>query len=170
VAGSSDMNRPIAFRSCLAEALEQFVACKRLQGYDYTDQAPTLGYFARFLAASRPCQRARPGHQHHRQLQRRHKAADRLRPRALRHRPADRRTGPEGGPRLPLPPRPNRHSPPPYSPPAPSCRVGLGVAAQAYPAGLHSEVVLRQSHGCVRRSWRSSKAAISRGPKRRGRR
>jgi len=46
------MNPPIAFRSPLAEAMERFVASKRMQGYDYTDQARTLSYFDRFLAAA----------------------------------------------------------------------------------------------------------------------
>jgi integrase len=44
------MNRPITFRSPLADAMEEFVAFKRMQGYDYTDQARTLSYFDRFLA------------------------------------------------------------------------------------------------------------------------
>jgi len=41
------------FHSVMAEPMEQFVAGKRTQGYDYTDQARTLGYFDRFLAAER---------------------------------------------------------------------------------------------------------------------
>ena len=45
------MNSAIRFRSPLAEALDEFVAGKRRQGYDYTDQALTLSYFDRFLAA-----------------------------------------------------------------------------------------------------------------------
>lgn len=45
------MNRPITFRSPLAEAMDDFVTCKRLRGYDYSKQARTLSYFDRFLAA-----------------------------------------------------------------------------------------------------------------------
>jgi integrase len=45
------MNRLITFCSPLAEAMEEFVACKRMRGYDYTKQAGTLSYFDRFLAA-----------------------------------------------------------------------------------------------------------------------
>ena len=41
------MNPAIRFRSPLAEALDEFVAGKRRQGYDYTDQALTLSYFDR---------------------------------------------------------------------------------------------------------------------------
>lgn len=43
------MNKLITFRSSLAEQMQQFVAFKRMQGYDYTDQARTLSYFDRFL-------------------------------------------------------------------------------------------------------------------------
>jgi len=46
------MNPAIRFRSPLAEAMDEFVAGKRMQGYDYTDQARTLSYFDRFLAAA----------------------------------------------------------------------------------------------------------------------
>jgi integrase len=45
------MTRPLTFRSRLAEAMDLFVASKRMQGYDYTDQARTLSYFDRFLTA-----------------------------------------------------------------------------------------------------------------------
>lgn len=45
------MNRPIVFRSRLGEAMEEFVAFKRMAGYDYTDQERTLSYFDRFLAS-----------------------------------------------------------------------------------------------------------------------
>ena len=45
------MKRPITFRGPLAEAMDEFVASKRRQGYDYTDQARTLSYSDRFLAA-----------------------------------------------------------------------------------------------------------------------
>lgn len=43
------MNKMINFRSVLAEQMQQFVAFKRMQGYDYTDQARTLSYFDSFL-------------------------------------------------------------------------------------------------------------------------
>ncbi len=43
------MNRMISFHSVLAEQMQQFVAFKRMQGYDYTNQARTLSYFDRFL-------------------------------------------------------------------------------------------------------------------------
>ena len=43
------MNKMITFRSVLAEQMQQFIACKRMQGYDYTDQARTLSYFDSFL-------------------------------------------------------------------------------------------------------------------------
>lgn len=43
------MNKMISFRSVLAEPMQQFVAFKRMQGYDYTDQARTLSYFDNFL-------------------------------------------------------------------------------------------------------------------------
>jgi len=45
------MNKPISFRGPLARAMDAFVAGKRMQGYDYTNQARTLSYFDRFLAA-----------------------------------------------------------------------------------------------------------------------
>jgi len=44
------MNRESAFHSRLAATMEEFVAGKRMQGYDYTDQARKLSYFDRFLA------------------------------------------------------------------------------------------------------------------------
>jgi integrase len=47
------MNTTIGFHSRLAAAMDEFVADKRLQGYDYTDQARTLSYFDHFLAADR---------------------------------------------------------------------------------------------------------------------
>lgn len=37
------------FHSMLARRMHDFVSFKRMQGYDYTDQARTLGYFDRFL-------------------------------------------------------------------------------------------------------------------------
>lgn len=43
------MNKMISFYSVLAEQMQQFVAFKRMQGYDYTDQARTLSYFDSFL-------------------------------------------------------------------------------------------------------------------------
>lgn len=43
------MNRIISFDSVLAEQMQQFVAFKRMQGYDYTNQARTLSYFDSFL-------------------------------------------------------------------------------------------------------------------------
>jgi len=43
------MNTTINFQSVLAEQMRQFVAFKRMQGYDYTDQARKLSYFDRFL-------------------------------------------------------------------------------------------------------------------------
>ena len=43
------MNKAINFHSVLAEQMQQFVTFKRMQGYDYTDQARTLSYFDRFL-------------------------------------------------------------------------------------------------------------------------
>lgn len=54
------MNKMTSFRSVLAEQMQQFVAFKRMQGYDYTDQARTLSYFDRFLfeeydGAQAPC-------------------------------------------------------------------------------------------------------------------
>jgi integrase/recombinase XerD len=45
------VNTAIRFHSLLAEAMDRFVAFKRTEGYDYTDQARTLSYFDRFLAA-----------------------------------------------------------------------------------------------------------------------
>jgi integrase len=45
------MNSAITFGSRLAGAMDLFVTDKRMQGYDYTDQARTLSYFDRFLAA-----------------------------------------------------------------------------------------------------------------------
>ena len=47
------MNRLVAFHSPLAPAMDEFVAGKRMQGYDYTAQTRTLSYFDRFLAADR---------------------------------------------------------------------------------------------------------------------
>jgi hypothetical protein len=54
------MNRMISFHSILAEQMQQFVAFKRMQGYDYTNQARTLSYFDSFLlhecgSAQAPC-------------------------------------------------------------------------------------------------------------------
>ena len=43
------MKKMISFSSVLAEQMQKFVAFKRMQGYDYTDQALTLSYFDRFL-------------------------------------------------------------------------------------------------------------------------
>ena len=43
------MKKTIGFHSVLAEQMQQFVAFKRMQGYDYTSQARTLSYFDRFL-------------------------------------------------------------------------------------------------------------------------
>jgi site-specific recombinase XerD len=43
------MNKMINFRSFLAEQMQQFVAFKRMQGYDYSSQASKLSYFDRFL-------------------------------------------------------------------------------------------------------------------------
>jgi site-specific recombinase XerD len=43
------MNEMINFHSVLAEQMQQFVAFKRMQGYDYSSQARTLSYFDRFL-------------------------------------------------------------------------------------------------------------------------
>ena len=47
------MSKMICFQSFLAEQMQQFVAFKRMQGYDYTNQARTLSYFDSFL--SREC-------------------------------------------------------------------------------------------------------------------
>lgn len=44
------MSNIIHFHSIMAEQLRQFVALKRMQGYDYTDQARNLSYFDKFLA------------------------------------------------------------------------------------------------------------------------
>jgi len=43
------MKKTTGFHSVLAEQMQQFVAFKRMQGYDYTSQARTLSYFDRFL-------------------------------------------------------------------------------------------------------------------------
>ena len=43
------MNKIIIFHSGLAESMQQFVAFKRMQGYDYTNQARQLSYFDSFL-------------------------------------------------------------------------------------------------------------------------
>lgn len=43
------MSIPVVFRSAWAEAMEQFVAFKQMQGYEYSSQARTLSYFDRFL-------------------------------------------------------------------------------------------------------------------------
>ena len=43
------MNKIIIFHSGLAESMQQFVAFKRMQGYDYTNQARVLSYFDSFL-------------------------------------------------------------------------------------------------------------------------
>ncbi len=43
------MNKMITFHSALAEQMQQFVSFKRMQDYDYTNQARTLSYFDRFL-------------------------------------------------------------------------------------------------------------------------
>ena len=44
------MNRMISFHSVFAEQMQQFVSFKRMQGYDYTNQARTLSYFDSFLS------------------------------------------------------------------------------------------------------------------------
>jgi site-specific recombinase XerD len=44
------MNNLITFSGPLAQGMAEFVAGKRMQGYDYTDQAWTLSCFDRFLA------------------------------------------------------------------------------------------------------------------------
>ena len=49
MAGSIIMNKMITFHSALAEQMQQFVTFKRMQDYDYTNQARTLSYFDRFL-------------------------------------------------------------------------------------------------------------------------
>lgn len=43
------MNKMIHFQSCLAEQMRQFVAFKRMQGYDYSASASKLSHFDRFL-------------------------------------------------------------------------------------------------------------------------
>ena len=43
------MKKDTEFHSALAPRMREFVDFKRMQGYDYTDQARTLGYFDRFL-------------------------------------------------------------------------------------------------------------------------
>jgi len=43
------MSKMISFHCFLAEKMQQFVAFKRMQGYDYTNQARTLNYFDSFL-------------------------------------------------------------------------------------------------------------------------
>ncbi len=43
------MNTMIRFHSVWADEMEQFVAFKRMGGYDYTSQARTLSYFDHFL-------------------------------------------------------------------------------------------------------------------------
>jgi len=43
------MSKMITFHSALAEQMQQFVSFKRMQDYDYTNQARTLSYFDRFL-------------------------------------------------------------------------------------------------------------------------
>lgn len=45
------MKKITEFHSALACRMHEFVNFKRMQGYDYTDQARKLGYFDRFLAA-----------------------------------------------------------------------------------------------------------------------
>ena len=45
------MNTVLTYHSMLAAEMDRFVAFKRMQGYDYTDQARTLSYFDRFLVA-----------------------------------------------------------------------------------------------------------------------
>ena len=45
------MKTSVAFHSTLAPRMDQFVAFKRMQGYDYTDQARNLSYFDRFLVS-----------------------------------------------------------------------------------------------------------------------
>lgn len=43
------MQKMMSFHSVLAEQMQHFVAFKRMQGYDYTNQARTLSYFDCFL-------------------------------------------------------------------------------------------------------------------------
>ncbi len=43
------MKKTIGFQSVWAEQMHQFVAFKRMQGYDYSSQARKLCYFDRFL-------------------------------------------------------------------------------------------------------------------------
>ena len=45
MAGSVIMSKMITFHSALAEQMQQFVSFKRMQDYDYTNQARTLSYF-----------------------------------------------------------------------------------------------------------------------------
>ena len=54
------MNRLITFGSPLAAAMDGFVACKRIQGFDYTRQAETLSQFDCFLAADGQQDRSGP--------------------------------------------------------------------------------------------------------------
>ena len=48
------MRTLLTFHSILAEQMDRFVVLKRMQGYDYTDQTRTLGYFDDFLIAEEP--------------------------------------------------------------------------------------------------------------------
>jgi site-specific recombinase XerD len=43
------MSKTISFRCPLADKMQQFVAFKRMQGYEYTNQSRTLSYFDSFL-------------------------------------------------------------------------------------------------------------------------
>jgi len=52
------MSKMICFQSFLAEQMQQFVAFKRMQGYDYTNQARTLSYFDSFLLHECACVQA----------------------------------------------------------------------------------------------------------------
>lgn len=45
------MKKITEFHSALAPRMHEFVSFKRMQGYDYADQARTLGYFDLFLVA-----------------------------------------------------------------------------------------------------------------------
>ena len=45
------MRKIVDFNSAFAGPMNQFVSFKRMQGYDYTDQARKLSYFDRFLVA-----------------------------------------------------------------------------------------------------------------------
>ena len=49
MAGGVIMNQMINFHSVFAEQMQQFVAFKRMQGYDYTTQTQKLTYFDNFL-------------------------------------------------------------------------------------------------------------------------